>query len=141
MADGLVGPALQGQDRRLDARHELDHAARPAVEADCAGEPVTRGRRRPRAAAAEAEADGEDRAAADRAQVAHAGADVGLHLLLRELLHERHVVPVVRPLVDPGGAAEVVEGDGRVAALGEAERELLVEAVEAPDVGEDHDAG
>src|SRR5204863_4892519 len=121
--DGLVSPALQGQDRRLELRHEVDHPARPAVEADGAGEPVARGRRRPRAAAAEAEADGEDRAAAatrrlgrrgisrpgaggfaddassQGAQIADAGRDVGLHLLLRQLLHERHVVPVVRPLV------------------------------------------
>jgi hypothetical protein len=64
-----------------------------------------------------------------------------VHLLVRELLDERHVVPVVRPLVDPGGAAEVVERDRSVAALGEAEREFLVEAVETADVRQDHDAG
>src|SRR4051794_37586100 len=62
--DPWATPARRGQDRRLELRHELDHPARPAVEADGAGEPVARGRRRPRAAAAEAEADGEDRAAA-----------------------------------------------------------------------------
>jgi hypothetical protein len=91
---------------------------------------VARRRRRPRAAAAEAEADGEDRAAAELAEIADAGCDVGLHLLVRQLLHERHVVPVVGPLVDAGGAAEVVERDRGVAALREAQRELLVEAVE-----------
>src|SRR5262249_19594519 len=78
---------------------------------------------------------------ARRSEVAHARADVGLHLLVRQLLHERPVVPVVGPLADPGGAAEVVERDGCVAALGEAERELLVEAVEAADVRQDHDPG
>jgi hypothetical protein len=58
-----------------------------------------------------------------------------------QLLHERHVVPVVRPLVDAGGSPEVVEGDRGVAALGKAERQLLVEAVETADVRQDHDAG
>jgi hypothetical protein len=79
--------------------------------------------------------------AAEGAQIADAGRDVGLHLLLRELLHEWLVVPVVRPLVDAGRAAEGVERDRGVAALGEAQRELLVEAVEAADVRQDHDAG
>ena len=40
VADGLVRPALEGQDRRLDVRDEVDHPARPAVEADDAGEAV-----------------------------------------------------------------------------------------------------
>src|SRR4051812_13696052 len=139
--DALVGPALEGQDRRLELWHELDHPARSPVEPHGAREPVPRGGGRPRAAASEAEADSEDRAAAERAQVADAGAHVGLHLRLRQLLYERHVVPVVRPLVDTCGATEVVEGDGRVTPLGEAHRELLVEPVEAADVGQDHDAG
>ena len=43
-------------------------------------------------------------------------------------------------LRDAGRAAEVVEGDGGDAALGEPECELLVEAVEAANVGEDDDA-
>ena len=78
--------------------------------------------------------------AAERAQVRDAGADVRLHLLRRRLLHVRHVVEVVVALLDAGRAAEVVERDRGDAALGEAQRELLVEAVEAADVGEDHDA-
>ena len=52
-----------------------------------------------------------------------------------------HVLEVVAALLDAGGAAEVVERDRRIASLGKAERELLVEAVEPADVGEDHDAG
>ena len=44
-------------------------------------------------------------------------------------------------LSDAGGAAEVVDRDRRVPALGEAQRELLVEAVEAAHVGQHHDAG
>ena len=134
-------PPCRARIGALEARHEVDHPARPPVEADGAREPVPPGGRRPGAAAAETEADREDRRAAEVAEVADARADVGLHLLVRELLHERHVVPVVRPLVDAGGAAEIVEGDRGVAALGEAQRELLVEAVEAADVRQDHDAG
>ncbi len=63
-----------------------------------------------------------------------ARADVRLHLLHRQLLDEGHVVPVVRTLLDTGGATEVVERESHDAALGEAKRELLVEAVEAANV-------
>ena len=52
----------------------------------------------------------------------------------------RHVLELVVALGDARRAAEVVERDGRVAALREAKCELLVEAVEAADVGEDDDA-
>ena len=50
-------------------------------------------------------------------------------------------VEVVAALADAGRAAEVVDGDRRDAALGETQRKLLVEAVEAADVRQDHDAG
>ena len=53
----------------------------------------------------------------------------------------RHVLEVVVALLDAGGAPEVVDRDRGVPALGEAERELLVEAVEPADVGQDHDPG
>ena len=53
----------------------------------------------------------------------------------------RHELAVLGPLVDTRRAAEVVERDRVKAAFGEAERELLVEGVEAPDVRQDHDAG
>ena len=42
---------------------------------------------------------------------------------------------------DAGGAAEVVERDREVAALGEAQRELLVEVEEPAHVRQDDDAG
>jgi hypothetical protein len=71
--------------------------------------------------------------------VPKAGSDVRHHLVRCELLDEGHVVPLIRTLVDTRGAAEIIEGDGGVAAFGEAERELLVEAVEAADVRQDHD--
>src|SRR5262249_27542762 len=51
-----------------------------------------------------------------------------------------HVLEVVATLLHAGRAPEEVERNRRVPALGEAERELLVEAVEAADVREDHDA-
>jgi len=52
----------------------------------------------------------------------------------------RHVLEVVIAFLDAGSAAEVVEGNGGVASLGEAERELLVEPVEPAHVREDDHA-
>ena len=66
---------------------------------------------------------------------------VGLHAVVGRLLDVRHVLEVVVALRRAGGAAEVVDRDRRVAALGEAKRELLVEAVEPAHVGQDHDPG
>ena len=51
-----------------------------------------------------------------------------------------HVRELVVALGHAGGAAEVVEGDGGIATLAEAQGELLVEAVEPADVGEHDDA-
>jgi hypothetical protein len=53
----------------------------------------------------------------------------------------RHVLELVVPPLGPGGAAEVVDRDGGVAALGEAQRKLLVEAIEPADVGQDRESG
>ena len=75
------------------------------------------------------------------AEMRDARGDVGLDAVLRRLLDVRHVLEVVAALLGSGRASEVVERDRRVAALGEAQRELLVEAVEAADVGQDHDSG
>ena len=58
----------------------------------------------------------------------------------RRLLDVRHVLEVVVALLRPGRAPEVVERDRGIPALGEPQRELLVEAVQPADVGEDHDA-
>jgi hypothetical protein len=52
----------------------------------------------------------------------------------------RRVLEVVPALADTRRAAVEVNGDGRNAALGEAQRQLLVEAIEAAHVREDHDA-
>ena len=103
--------------------------------------PARRGE--PRVAAAEAEADREDRRAATArrgAEVLDRGADVLLDAVGRRLRDVIHVREVVVALGDAGGAPEVVEGDGGIAALAEAQRELLVEAVEAADVREHDDA-
>ena len=56
---------------------------------------------------------------------------------LRDMVGVRKRVVALR---HTGGASEVVERDCGVAALGEAERELLVEAVQPADVGEDDDS-
>ena len=61
-------------------------------------------------------------------------AHIGLHARRCRLLHVRHVLEVVVALLDTGGPSEVVEREGRVAAFREAERELLVEAIEPADV-------
>src|SRR5262245_38604947 len=135
--DVLVGPRLKRQERRLDGRSELRGArlavgrlARAAVEPDRAGEAVTGRRGEPRVSAAHAEADGEDSLDAERAQVLDRRTHVLLDLLGRNGLDVRLPVEVVAPFLRAGGAAEVVERDRRVAALGEAQGQLLVEAVQ-----------
>ena len=95
---------------------------------------------KPRVASSEAEPDREDRGAPRGAKVLDARADVRLNPVRRRLLHVRHVLEVVAALLCAGRASEVVERDRGVPALGEAQGELLVEAVEAADVREDHDA-
>ena len=51
-----------------------------------------------------------------------------------------HVVEVVASLRYAGGAPEVIERNSSDAALGKSQRQLLVEAVEATHVREDHHA-
>ena len=85
--------------------------------------------------------DGEDARGASLAQPLDRGGGVRLHSLGRRLLDVRPVLEVVAALLDAGRAAEVVDRDGGVAALREAQRELLVEAVEPADVRQDDDAG
>src|SRR5439155_16335949 len=67
-------------------------------------------------------------------------ADVLLDAFRRGLHHVRHVLELVAALAHAGRAAEVVECPGREAALGKSKRELLVEAVETPDVRHYDDA-
>ncbi len=97
------------------------------------------GRCEPRDAAAEAEADGEDRTRGG-AKVLDRSRHVQLHGLGPRLLHVRPELEIVATRLGAGGAPEVIEGDGRRAAFGEPERQLLVEAVQPADVGEDHHA-
>src|SRR5215831_19822663 len=114
--------------------------AGPSVEADRAREPVAAGCREPRVVAAEAEPDREGRAAPLPAQPVGGRAHIRLDALGSRLLHMLPVLEVFATLPDPGRAAEVVDRDRPVPALGEAQRELLVEAVEPAHVREDHDA-
>src|SRR5262249_22457263 len=65
---------------------------------------------------------------------------VRLHAVVRRLLDMRHVLEVVAALGGTGRAPEVVERDCGVAPLGEAQGELLVEAVKAPDIVKYHAA-
>jgi len=69
-ADSLVVAALESKNRRVELRDEVDHPARPSVEADRSGE--GRGRTQPQPTSRcppETEADGEDRVGAHRTQV------------------------------------------------------------------------
>ena len=100
---------------------------------------MTPGGGEPGVPSAEAAADGEDRASPIRAEVLDCGGHVSLNSCGRRLLDVLHVLEVVVALRSTRGAAEVVERHRRDPTLGEAQRELLVEAVEASDVREDHD--
>src|SRR5205807_6448216 len=138
---------LEREDRRVDLacalrgpRVPVSSLTGPPVEPDRTGKAVAARGRQPRVAAAEAEADREDRAAALRAEMVDRSADIGLDPLRCGLLDVGHVLEVLAALGRAGSAAEVVERDGRDPALGEPQSELLVEAVEAADVGEDDDA-
>jgi hypothetical protein len=89
---------------------------------------------------AKAKTDGEDLARPARAQLRDRGPDVALDSLRGRLLDMRPVLEVISALVDARRPSEVVERDRRDAALGEAQRELLVEPVEPAHVRQDHDA-
>ena len=88
-------------------------------------------------APAKAEADGEDGLASSpggRAEVVDGGADILLDPLRSGLCDVVHVRELVTALADAGGTPEVVEGDRGIPPLGEAKRELLVEAIETADI-------
>jgi hypothetical protein len=68
------------------------------------------------------------------------GGDVRLYACLGRQGDMVPVREVVAALADPRGPPEVVDCDRGDASLGEAEREFLIEAVEAADVGKDDDA-
>ena len=139
---------LQGEDRRLISPAQLDGAglavalAGHAVEADGARESVAARRGEPGVAAAEAEADGEDAvasrppASAARRPRRHVGLDdVGRRSARRApCTGSRRRACRLRPC---GRSSRT---RSREAALGEAQGELLVEAVEAAHVGQDDDA-
>ena len=146
--DVRVVARLEGEDRPRHLPRPLDRPGRAIgafsgapVEANRSGEPMAARRGEPGVAAAHAEADGEDGGTALSAQPGDARADVRLDLGRRDDPDVLHVVEVVVALRHARRPAEVVEGNGGIAALGEAECELLVEAVEPTHVRQDHDAG
>ena len=73
------------------------------------------------------------------AQVRRGGGDIGLNSFGRRLLDVRHVLEVVAALLGAGRATEVIERDRSDPALREAQRKLLVEAVETAHVRQNHD--
>ena len=97
---------------------------------------MARRRGDPRRAAAEAEADREDRRRAAGAQLVDRRTRIRLDALVGRLLDVRHVLPLGVALRGTGSASEVVERDREVAALGEPQRELLVEMEEPTHVRE-----
>src|SRR5262249_38809600 len=105
-----------------------------AVEGGRGGEAEAGGGGVPRVRAAEAEADGEDRPAPLLAQEVDRGADVGLDPGLRRLVDVLAVLEVVVSLRDARRAAEGVDRNRAIAALREAQCQLLVESVEAAHV-------
>ena len=116
------------------------------VEPDDAGQPEAQGPGQERHPAAHAEADREDRGRRRAiAVLGPQGRDTRPDVRGDPAPRRRaDVGRVVEVLAAPGvarGPAEVVDGQGVDAALREAQGQLLVERMEAADVGQDHDAG
>ena len=59
----------------------------------------------------------------------------------RGLLHVSHVVEIFVPLPQPGGPPEVVDRDRVHPRLGRPHRQVAIEGMQTPDVGQDHDPG
>ena len=148
--DARVGAAHQGEDRRLELVRALGRprAGRrgPAPAARRSRpRPRARARRRPRATSCRPPkqnptvktdvAPSASRSQRDR------GGGVGLHALARSSARRAACTRTRRRASRRRPCARSSRSRRRVAALGEAERELLVEAVEPADVGEDHDPG
>src|SRR4051812_20112017 len=106
-----------------------------AVEADRTGEAVARGGGDPRRATAVAEPDGEDLRAALLPETLDRRAHVGLNAFVGRQLDVRQPIELLTALLHSGRASEVVECERGEPALGEPKRELLVEVVEAADIG------
>jgi hypothetical protein len=71
--------------------------------------------------------------------VGDAGGDVAADLLVGRLLEMRLVIEIISAAFDSCRPAVVVDDHGMHGGLAEPERQLFIEAVQAPDVGEDHD--
>ena len=84
---------------------------------------------------------GPGRSPVRRTQGVHPGGDIGGETLPRRLRHVRTVVEVVAADVRSCRAAEVVDREGVHASLGEPQRQLLEERVEAAHVRQDQHPG
>src|SRR5207244_12929658 len=100
--DVAVGARREREDRAVDLVDAIDRtrravasSARAPVEADRGGEAVSGRGCEPRLTAAHAEADGEDRRAAESAQVSHGTARIELDLFSGHRIDMRHVLEVV----------------------------------------------
>ena len=101
---------------------------------------MARGGLHPRVAAAEAEADREQRAVRIVGpQHSGGGRDIGSDPVLRGAPHVRPEIELRVALADPGRAAEIVDRDSLNARLGEAHRQLLVEAEQPANIGQHDD--
>src|SRR5262249_38151460 len=112
----------------------------PPVEADRADETVPGRRGQPGVAATEAEPHREN-GVGTVSEMPYRRPDLRLDPFPRRLPHMAAVLELLSTPGHRGAPAEVVDRDRFVPSLGEAECELLVEPVEAADVGQDHDAG
>src|SRR5262249_17683837 len=63
-----------------------------------------------------------------------------LDALARGLRNVRRPVEFFAPLADARGAPKVIDGDGVYALLSEAQRQLLIEVIQAARIGQDNDA-
>ncbi len=149
--DRLVRAPEQAEDRASHVGHAIDRCRdvassgthRQAVEADRAGEVEAERRREEAGPPAVAEADAEHgprRSGLGGAEECGTRANVGRDAGPRRPSDVIHVLEVVAALDRARGPAEVVDRDGVDTVLREPERELLVEGVQAADVGQDHRA-
>src|SRR5712664_2705627 len=139
-----IGAGDQQKERFLHPRDVRFNSHRTAIKADdTVGVRHERGKV-PRARPAEAKADSEHRldgTAVLRSEMYDRSLHVGRNIFLRRLLDMRHEFERLAAIADACRAAEIVDGYRVDPGLGEALRELLVEMVQAADVGHDDHAG
>ena len=149
--DVRVGAAEHAEDRARHRARDVDRRRHPAVmrsarepiEADRSGQVQVEGRTDEGEPPAETEADreqGADGRGAVRPERRRSGPDVVAQPAPGRLIDVRAIAEGVIPRrVRAGRPPEVVDGERVDALFGEAERKLLEERVQPPDVGQDED--